>query len=81
MDATETTDLTNLVSQLHTLEDRIRLLQKRAFTLRAEFAAALVDESPDGQDLLGSAIDEVMAKEYSGPHVVPTPHAHSMVSK
>ncbi|CAL1125165.1 unnamed protein product [Cladocopium goreaui] len=60
---------------LNTLEDRIRLLQNRATTLRAEFAAALVDESPDGQDLLGSAIDEIMARDYSGPHVVPMPHS------
>ena len=81
MDQTTSNDLSNLVSQLNTLEDRIRLLQNRATTLRAEFAAALVDESPDGQDLLGSAIDEIMAREYSGPHVVPMPHSPSMVSK
>ncbi len=68
-------DLANLVSQLNTLEERIRLLQNRALTLRAEFTAALVDESPDGQDLLGSAVDEVLAKEYGGPHAFPMPHS------
>lgn len=67
-------DLTNLVSQLNTLEERIRLLQSRALTLRAEFTAALVDESPDGQDLLGSVVDEVLAKEYGGPHVFNMQH-------
>jgi len=80
MDHPETYDLTNLVSQLNSLEDRIRLLQNRATTLRAEFAAALVDESPDGQDLLRSAIDEVHASEYVGPHVLPMPSAQPTTS-
>ncbi len=81
MDHQETNDLTNLVTQLNSLEDRIRLLQKRAITIRAEFAAALVDESPDGQDLLRSAVDEVIANEYTGPHVLPMPVTETTVNQ
>jgi len=79
VDHQETNDLTNLVSQLNSLEDRIRLLQNRATTIRAEFAAALVDE-PDGQELLRSAVDEVLKTEYAGPHVIPMPATPAMVS-
>ncbi len=56
METEKPEELTDLVSRLNQLEDRIRRLQGRAATLRAEFAAALVDQTMEADDLFSDTL-------------------------